>query len=200
MDAHYPASTPTKTMTLEKTEAGMTKIRRNGPCPCGSTSKAKRCCYGNDRTTEIHRLHPPADLCGAAIPDLVALEEDKIDALLEEVLYLPAIDASLQAHLGIITPDMDRAIDAFDNDEIVEFVDAAIEVADSVDSPDRRLELAQAVLTLRDEGAIPTHLAAAAVLDLDSKKSNLLLSSVAHSLMVMAGATGLSQAPERQDY
>jgi hypothetical protein len=120
------------------------------------------------------------------------LDEDKIEALLEEVLYLPAIDTSLQPHLGIITPDMNRAIDAFDNDEIKEFVDAAIEVAESVDSQDRRLRLAQAVLTLRDEGEIPTDLAAAAVLDLDGKKSNLLLSSVAQSLMVMAGATGFS--------
>ena len=41
----------------------MAKIRRNEPCPCGSGSKAKRCCYGNNEETEIHCL--PFELCGS---------------------------------------------------------------------------------------------------------------------------------------
>ncbi|MGA3149080.1 MAG: hypothetical protein ABSF33_16635 [Acidimicrobiales bacterium] len=135
------------------------------------------------------------------IPALSHLEEDEIQALFEELFYLPEIDRSFQPHLGIITPDMDRAIDAFENDDVAEFVDAAIEVAANVDSLGRRVRLARAVLTLRDEGDIPTNLAAAAILDLDSKKSTLLLASVAESLIVMAGAPEFSRAPDgRQDY
>ncbi len=168
----------------------MTKIRRNGPCPCGSTSKAKRCCYGNDRATEIHHLS--ARLCSAATPVLSHLDDDEIQALFEELLYLPETDRSLHPHLGTTTPDMDRAIDAFDDDDIQEFVDAAIEVAANVDSLCRRLTLVQAVLTLLDAGEIPTDLAAAAILDLDRKESTLLLSSVAKSLIVMADAAGFS--------
>jgi uncharacterized protein YecA (UPF0149 family) len=27
----------------------MAKVKRNGPCPCGSGHKAKRCSYGNEQ-------------------------------------------------------------------------------------------------------------------------------------------------------
>src|SRR5664280_3622053 len=39
---------PSCTLCSDNGHSGvvMAKIRRNGPCPCGSGSKAKRCCYG----------------------------------------------------------------------------------------------------------------------------------------------------------
>ena len=60
-------------------------------------------------------------------------------------------------------------------------------VVAEVDSPGRRVELAQAVTALRDEGRIPSDLAATAVLELDRKESTFFLSSVVESLAVLAG-------------
>jgi hypothetical protein len=82
---------------------------------------------------------------------------------------------------------MDRAISALQDDDVEVFDEVLDKVVVDVDSPGRRLELAQAVLALRDEGRIPSDLAAAAVLELDGKESSLFLSSVAESLAVLAG-------------
>ena len=168
----------------------MTKIRRNGPCPCGSGSKAKRCCDGNDEAMGFHCL--PADLCLSVAPDLVDIEKEEFRALFDELPFLPEIYRSLYVNLGMITPDMDRAIDALDDNDMDGFREVLKRVTAEVDTPGRRLKLAEAILTLRDEECIPADLAAAAVLDLGMKGgSNLLLSSVANSLLVLADATGI---------
>jgi hypothetical protein len=54
------------------------------------------------------------------------------------------------------------------------------------DSPDHRLEPAQAVCALRDEGRIPWDLAVVAVLELDGEEPTPLFSPVAESLAVLA--------------
>ena len=46
----------------------MAKIKRNGPCPCGSGSKAKRCCYGTQEP--VHDGMLPPEVGDAAIDDL----------------------------------------------------------------------------------------------------------------------------------
>jgi hypothetical protein len=166
-------------------EVVMAKIRRNGLCPCGSGSKAKRCCYGNDEAIEIHHL--PSKLCEEVVPDLKGLDRDEFRSLFDQLLYLPEIDTSLQLRLGILTPDMDRAISALQDDDVEVFDQVLDKVVADVDSPDRRVELAQAVIALRDRGRIPSDLAAAAILELDGKESTLFLSSVAESLAVLAG-------------
>ncbi len=163
----------------------MAKIRRNGPCPCGSGSKAKRCCHGNDEAEWIHCL--PTELCEEVVPDLRGIDEIELRSLFDELLYLPEIDTSLQLHLGIFTPTIDQAINAIQDDD-VEVLDQAIDrVVAEVDSPSRRVELAQAVLTLRDQGRIPPDLAATAVLELDRQESRFFLSSVAETLALLAG-------------
>ena len=88
---------------------------------------------------------------------------------------------------GIITPDMDRAIDALRDDDGEAFDDALDQVLDAIDSPERRLALAEAVLRLRDQGQITRKFAAMAVLELDRPESMLFRSSVAESLAVLAG-------------
>jgi hypothetical protein len=157
----------------------MTKIRRNGPCPCGSGSKAKRCCHGSAVRPEIHHL--PTELCDGVIPDLQYLGREAFDALFDELLDLPKIDTSLQQRLAILTPDMDRSIRAIQDDDADALKAVLGRVVAEVDAPDRRLDLAHAVLALRDEGRIPCALAAAAVLDLDGERSTLFFSSVAVS-------------------
>ena len=163
----------------------MAKIRRNGPCPCGSGGKAKRCCYGNDEAVEIHHL--PAELREEVIPDLKSIDRDEFRSLFDQLLYLPEVDTSLQLRLGILTPDMDRAISALQDDDVEVFDEVLDTVVADVDSPNRRVELARAVIALRDQGRIPPDLAATAVLELDGRVSTFFLSSVAESLAVLAG-------------
>ena len=129
----------------------------------------------------------PLEFCDEVVPDLKGTDEIEFRSLFDELLYLPEIDTSLQVRLGILTPDMDRAISALQDDDVEEFDQALDKVVAEVDSPGRRIELAQAVITLRNQGRIPPNLAAAAVLELDCRESTLFLSSVAESLAVLAG-------------
>ena len=163
----------------------MAKIRRNGPCPCGSGSKAKRCCYGNHWETAIHCL--PLELLGWVVPELEGIDAVEVRSLLDELLYLPVLDPSLQLRLGILTPTMDAAIGAIQDDDVDVLDELIHKVVAEVDSPRRRAELIRAVTALRDEGRIPSELAAMAVLELTRKRSAFFLSSVVKSLAVLAG-------------
>ena len=164
----------------------MAKIKRNGPCPCGSGSKAKRCCYGTQEP--MHDGMLPLEVAEAAIADLNGTDEIELRAYFEGLLDLPELDASLQVRLpGIITPDMERAINALRDDDGEGFDDALEKVLDAIDSPERRLALAEAVARLRDQGQIKRKFAAMAVLELDRPESMVFRSSVAQSLAVLAG-------------
>jgi hypothetical protein len=82
---------------------------------------------------------------------------------------------------------MDRAINALRDDDDEEFDEALDKVVSAIDSADRRIDLAQAVLTLRDQGQIKRKFAAIAVLELDRNESMVFRSSVAESLAILAG-------------
>jgi SEC-C motif len=159
----------------------MAKIRRNEPCPCGSGSKAKRCCEAPHAYVDVRVL--PLDLCQSVVNDLPGTTQAEMRALFDQLVYLPAIDASLQVRLtDIITADMDRAINALRDDHGTVFDEALGRVVPAVDTLERRIELAQGVIALRDQGRIPAKLAAVAVLELDREKSVFFLSAVAESL------------------
>lgn len=163
----------------------MAKIRRNEPCPCGSGSKAKRCCEAPHAYVDVRVL--PLDLCQNVVNDLPGSTQAEMRALFDQLVYLPAVDASLRVGLpGIITADMDRAINALRDDHGTAFDDALGRVVPYVDTLERRIELAQAVIALRDRGRIPAKLAAVAVLELDREESVFFLSCVAESLAALA--------------
>ena len=165
----------------------MTKIRRNEPCPCGSGSKAKRCCQAPHAYVDVRVL--PLDLCQSVVNDLAGSTQAEMRALFDQLVYLPAIDASLQVRLpGIISTDMDRAIHALRDDHGSVFDEALGRVVTAVDTLERRIELAQAVIALRDQGRIPAKVAAVAVLELDRDESVFFLSAVAESLAALASS------------
>ncbi len=87
---------------------------------------------------------------------------------------------------GIITPEIERAIHALRCADNEEFDRALDTVVPSVDTLERRVELAEAVITLWDQGPIPAALAAA-VFSLDRESSTFFLSTVAESIAVLAG-------------
>jgi hypothetical protein len=164
----------------------MAKVKRNGPCTCGSGNKAKRCCYGTGEPVHIGML--PKEVGDAAIADLQGTDEIELRLYFDQLLDLPELDVSLQVRLpGIITPDMEQAINALRDDDGDRFDDALDKVFNAIDSPERRLALAEAVLRLRDQGQIKRKLAAMAVLELDRPESMTFRSSVAESLAVLAG-------------
>jgi hypothetical protein len=167
-------------------EVVMAKVQRNQPCPCGSGSKAKRCCYGPGRVTEVGIM--PLDITQDAISVLRATSEIELRALFDQLLYLPEIDLSLQVPLpGIITPEIDQAISALQDGDGEEFDRVLARVAPTVDTVDQRINLAQAVMALRDQGRISAKLAAMAIFELDREQSILFTSSVAESIGVLAG-------------
>src|ERR1019366_8829967 len=144
----------------------MAKIQRNGPCPCGSGSKAKCCCHGPHKFVAIKVL--PLDLCQVVVNDLVGTKQAEMRALFDQLLYLPEIDASLQVRLSrILTPQIDQAINALKTKDGEGFDRALEQVVPTLYTPERRVELARAVIELRDQGRIPPKLAAIAVLELD---------------------------------
>jgi len=164
----------------------MAKVKRNGPCPCGSGNKAKRCCHGTREP--VHDGMLPKEIGDAAIADLGGTDEIELRVYFDQLLDLPELDVSLQVRLpGIITPDMERAINALRDDDGERFDDALDKVLNAIDSPERRLALAEAVLKIRDQGQIKRKLAAMAVIELDRPESMTFRSSVAESLAVLAG-------------
>jgi len=167
-------------------EVATAKVKRNEPCPCGSGSKAKRCCYGTQEPAHDGML--PREVGDAAIADLQGTGEIELRVYFDQLLDLPELDVSLQVRLpGIITPDMEQAINALRDDDGDGFDDALDKVLNAIDSPERRLALAEAVLRLRDQGQRKRKFAAMAVLELDRPESMTFRSSVAESLAVLAG-------------
>jgi hypothetical protein len=164
----------------------MAKVGRNQPCPCGSTKKAKRCCYGPVAYVDVRIL--PLDLTEDAISVLPGTPEIELRALFNQLAYLPELDLSLQVPLpGIRTPEIDHAVRALRNDDGEEFDRFLDQLVPVLDTPERRVDLAKAIIALRDKGRISAKLAAVAILELDREHSMLFMSSVAESIGVLAG-------------
>jgi hypothetical protein len=65
----------------------MAKVRRIDRCPCRSGFTVKRCCSGNNGVADVHRL--PVDILFGVVPDLVDLDKDELQALIDQLPYLP---------------------------------------------------------------------------------------------------------------
>ena len=68
----------------------MAKVKRNGPCPCGSGNKAKRCCYGTQEP--VHDGMLPREVGDAAIEDLNGTDEIELRAYFDGLLDLSELD------------------------------------------------------------------------------------------------------------
>jgi SEC-C motif len=173
-------------------ETPMAKVRRNEPCPCGSAKKAKRCCLSPQRraaATEARRAF--RDLCHDVAPDLDGVDRPEFDELFHEAIHLPELDLSLQIRLpALSSPAIERARAALHDDNTDTFDDALWDVAEQLDTPQRRLDLARAIIDYRNAGNIDPKVAAVAVFDLsDGTDSAVLISSIAESIGVSTGDT-----------
>ncbi|MGB9112579.1 MAG: SEC-C metal-binding domain-containing protein [Acidimicrobiales bacterium] len=170
-------------------EAAMGKVGRNELCPCGSRNKAKRCCYSPERLAEADRVRRAFnELCASVAHDLDDVTHEKFHELFHEAIHLPEADLTLQVPLPkVSSPEIEGARAALDRDDDA-FDEALDSVAAALDTPRRRLDIAQAIVALKDKGTIDKKVAAVAVFDLsDGERSAVFISSVAESLAVSAG-------------
>jgi len=164
------------------------KTGRNNPCRCGSGIKAKRCCDAAPelRTTTaravLARLQP--EVIGA----LAGLERKRFRQLYDEMIYLPELDMSMHMSLPLLhTPEIDRAARAITDGDDDRFDTALRDVRPTVDTVERRLQLAYAVIALRDTGRISRPFAAIAIIDLNQPDSALITSALAQAIAVAGG-------------
>ena len=163
---------------------------RNGLCGCGSGKKAKRCCG-------VSRGPGPVELAKAFLAEqgrdaarhLLGITRNEFDELFAEVVDLPVRDVSVQLRLPrLLSPELEGLRTAIDDDDD-EAADALVGPAVAqVGDPQRRAELARAVLALAKAGEVDPQVAAVAVIDLTTASSALLRSSLLEALAVSVGA------------
>jgi hypothetical protein len=163
---------------------------RNQPCPCGSHRKTKRCC-GQQRgpaADQLARAHVAA-LCREVIGDLADLSEDALDLLSEDLIDLPGLDYSLLVTLPtLIGPDLQRLRESVQDDDPDWGWDALTAVAKQIDTPQQRAQLADAIVSLRDQRRIGRRQAAYALLDLNTPSTRLIGASLLEAVAVSVGA------------
>jgi len=167
------------------------KTGRNSPCRCGSGIKAKRCCDAEPglrmmtARAVLARLQP--EVIGA-LAGLDLDERERLRQLYNEMLYLPQLDISLHLRLpGVLSLEIEQAMHTCWSHDDEGFDEAIRDTARMLDTFERRLELAEAVLALRDRGLVDPALAAVAIIDLNQAESVLLLSSLAQTIAVASG-------------
>jgi hypothetical protein len=153
---------------------------RNQPCPCGSGHKTKRCCgqrYG-PAAAQIACAHL-AHLARQAVPDLAGLSDSALDVL---------VDFSLLVTLPrLIDPAFRRLCESIERDDPDWGWDALTAVAEQIDTPRQRADLADALVRLRDQHRVSRRQAAYALLDLDTRSTRFIGASVLEAVAVSVG-------------
>lgn len=164
------------------------KVGRNSPCPCGSGLKAKRCCAVDPELRVTTPRATLARLGREVLGALVGVDRARFGELYDEVIYLPELDISLHLRLpGVLSFELERAKRSCRVHDDEGFDEAIRDAARTLGTVEARLELAEAVLALRDRGLVHPALAAVAVIDLNQDESALLISSLAQAVAVASG-------------
>jgi hypothetical protein len=162
---------------------------RNELCPCGSGRKVKRCCGqrrgpGEDDLARAYLAHQARD----AARRLRHLDDDELRELFDELIELPELDLTLTITLPqLLTPDLQRLFDAIKADDPDAGAEVTPRILDQLDTPVERARLARTVINLRDTKRIDSLLAAAAIIDLDSRSRTLLHASLVHAAFINTG-------------
>jgi hypothetical protein len=164
------------------------KPGRNSPCPCGSQLKAKRCCLADPERRVTTPRATLARMQSGIAADLAGVDGDQFRSLYDEMIYLPELDMSMHMSLPLLhTPEIDRAARAITDGDDDRFDTALRDVRPTVDTVERRLQLAYAVIALRDTGRISRPFAAIAIIDLNQPDSALITSALAQAIAVAGG-------------
>lgn len=167
----------------------MPRSGRNEPCPCGSHRKAKRCCGvrrgpGEDQLARAY----VASLARAAAWELADTMPAGRRRLFEALLDLPQRDLSLLVTLPtLISPELARLRQAIARDDPDWGWDALTAVAEQVDTPQQRAQLALALVDLRDQGRVDPRQAAAAIINLASRSTRFIAASLIQAVAISVG-------------
>jgi SEC-C motif-containing protein len=167
----------------------MARPGRNDPCRCGSGRKVKRCCGehrgpGEDHLARAYLAHHARD----AARRLRHLDDDELRELFDDLIELPALDLTLTITLPqLLTPDLQRLFDAVKADDPDAGAEVTSRILDRLDTPVERVRLAGTIINLRDTKRLDSLLAAAAIIDLDSRSRILLNASLVHAAFIHTG-------------
>ena len=167
----------------------MARPGRNDPCPCGSGRKVKRCCGehrgpGEDDLARAYLAHHARD----AARRLRHLDDDELRELFDDLIELPELDLALTVTLPqLLTPDLQHLFDAIKADDVDAGAEVTPRILDQLDTPVERARLARTIIHLRDTRRLDPLLAAAAIIDLDSRSRDLHRASLVHVAFIHAG-------------
>jgi hypothetical protein len=167
----------------------MARPGRNDPCPCGSGRKVKRCCGehrgpGEDDLARAYLAHQARD----AARRLRHLDDDELRELFDDLIELPELDLALTITLPqLLTPDLQHLFDAIKADDVDAGAEVTPQILDQLDTPVERARLARTIIHLRDIKRLEPRLAAAAIIDLDSRSRYLLRASLVHAAFIHTG-------------
>ena len=162
---------------------------RNELCPCGSGRKVKRCCGqsrgpGEDDLARAYLAHQARD----AAHKLQHHSDNELRDLFAELFELPRLDLALTITLPqLITPDLQHLFDAIKADDPDASDEVIPTILDRLDTPVERARLVRAIINLRDTKRLDSQLAAAAIIDLDSRSRDLLRASLVHAAFIHTG-------------
>ena len=163
---------------------------RNQPCSCGSGRKTKRCC-GQQRgpgETDLARAFLAQHARDAA-RRLRPLDDDELEDLFDELIELPERDLRLTLSLPHLrSPEIERLLDAAAHDDIDTGDQLIPKITQQLDTPIERARIARVVLELRDTDRLDPLLAAAAIIDLDSRSQTLIRACLIQTIFIQAGA------------
>jgi hypothetical protein len=162
---------------------------RNDPCPCGSGRKVKRCCgqHRGPGESDLARAYL-AHEARAAARKLRHLDIDELHDLFDELVDLPELDLALTITVPQLhTPDLQHLFDAIKADDVDAGDELIPTILDRLDTPVERARLARAIINLRDAKRLDSLLAAAAIIDLDSRSRILLRASLVHAAFIRTG-------------
>jgi SEC-C motif len=162
---------------------------RNEPCPCGSGRKVKRCCgeHRGPGEDDLARAYLAQQARGAA-RRLRHLDDGELRELFDDLFELPELDLALTITLPqLLTPDLQRLFDAVKADDPDAGDEVIPKILDKLDTPAERARLARVIIDLRDAKRLDLLLAAAAIIDLDSRSRILLNASLVHAAFIRTG-------------
>jgi SEC-C motif len=163
---------------------------RNEPCPCGSGRKTKRCC-GQQRGPGEDDLSRAllASHAREAASRLRRLDDHELEDLFDELIELPELDLRLSLTLPHLrSPEIERLLDAAANDDVDAGDELIPKITKQLDTPAERARIARVVLDLRNTGRLEPLLAAAAIIDLDSRSRTLIRACLIQAIFIHAGA------------
>lgn len=171
----------------------MGKLVRKRPCPCGSGRPARDCCGRFRRLSDAEIARSYLSRQARQARELIGpFSPQALHALQQEAAALPLLHDSFTSALlaapGSVPDEIRRMARGMQRRS-----DAGDEVtpprltATRADTPMARVAVAKALLTLREDGVVDEHLAAAAVIELANGPSPVATAALLQAAAVIAG-------------